>query len=53
MGRCPKLQRWWTGHWTIQEVLSPVLYQISWGCRRRVVHGNLLKAATQAPNLPI
>lgn len=46
VGRCPKLQRWWTGPWTVWEVLSPVLFRISWGHRKKVVHGDLLKMAS-------
>lgn len=45
VGKSPKLQRWWTGPWVVQEVVVPGVYRMKWGQKKKVVHGDLLKPA--------
>lgn len=41
VGKSPKLQKWWTSPWTVQDVVVLGVYQIQWGRKRKVVHGDL------------
>lgn len=41
--KSPKLKKWWTGPWTVQEVLLP---GVQWGQKKMVVQGDLIKPAS-------
>ena len=42
-GKSPKLQTFWTGPWTLNQQISPVVWAIQKGSRHRTVHVDILK----------